>query len=180
MPPHVPSYQKIDCPCCGGDGHEPFIEGTEFELEEARAIVMDQAIPTSRPADAHDIIGTFKIVSDDHEMRRVPDSADALLELLCSRHATMMSARPDKRPGLLKEAPNRAGSTHFVMPRLVRGTLERAFEVYRALEQPLERAILIMFAVAEVHPFDDGNGRVARIMMNAELIRAGLVRADAA
>ena len=29
-----------------------------------------------------------------------------------------------------------------------------------------------MFLVAEVHPFDDGNGRVARAMMNAELIAA--------
>jgi Fic family protein len=29
-----------------------------------------------------------------------------------------------------------------------------------------------MFVVAEVHPFDDGNGRIARIMMNAELIAA--------
>ena len=35
--------------------------------------------------------------------------------------------------------------------------------------EPLSRAIFIMFVVAEVHPFDDGNGRIARIMMNAEL-----------
>jgi len=26
-----------------------------------------------------------------------------------------------------------------------------------------------MFLVSEVHPFDDGNGRLARVMMNAEL-----------
>ena len=30
--------------------------------------------------------------------------------------------------------------------------------------------------VAEVHPFKDGNGRVARIFLNAELTRAGLSR----
>jgi Fic family protein len=30
-----------------------------------------------------------------------------------------------------------------------------------------------MFIVNEVHPFVDGNGRVARIMMNAELVAAG-------
>ncbi len=29
-----------------------------------------------------------------------------------------------------------------------------------------------MFLVSEVHPFDDGNGRLARIMMNAELVAA--------
>lgn len=28
----------------------------------------------------------------------------------------------------------------------------------------------MMFLVSEIHPFSDGNGRVARIMMNAELV----------
>ena len=26
--------------------------------------------------------------------------------------------------------------------------------------------------ISEVHPFNDGNGRIARVMMNAELVRA--------
>ena len=33
-----------------------------------------------------------------------------------------------------------------------------------------------MFLVAEVHPFADGNGRLARVMMNAELIAGGQAR----
>jgi len=31
----------------------------------------------------------------------------------------------------------------------------------------------MMFLISEVHPFVDGNGRVARIMMNAELFAEG-------
>ena len=31
----------------------------------------------------------------------------------------------------------------------------------------------MLFVVGEVHPFADGNGRVSRIMMNAELTAAG-------
>ena len=34
----------------------------------------------------------------------------------------------------------------------------------------------MMFLVTEVHPFADGNGRVARIMMNAELAAAQQTR----
>jgi len=33
-----------------------------------------------------------------------------------------------------------------------------------------------MFVVSEVHPFSDGNGRIARIMMNAELVAANQTR----
>jgi Fic family protein len=31
----------------------------------------------------------------------------------------------------------------------------------------------MMFMITEVHPFLDGNGRIARVMMNAELVKAG-------
>jgi fido (protein-threonine AMPylation protein) len=31
----------------------------------------------------------------------------------------------------------------------------------------------MMFLISEVHPFDDGNGRLARLAMNAELSNAG-------
>ena len=34
----------------------------------------------------------------------------------------------------------------------------------------------MMFLVAELHLFTDGNGRLARIMMNAELVAAGEAR----
>jgi fido (protein-threonine AMPylation protein) len=37
----------------------------------------------------------------------------------------------------------------------------------------LPRAIFMMFLVSDVHPFVDGNGRIARIMMSSELVAAG-------
>ena len=33
-----------------------------------------------------------------------------------------------------------------------------------------------MFMVSEIHPFLDGNGRIARVMMNAELVKADQTR----
>ena len=38
------------------------------------------------------------------------------------------------------------------------------------------RALMAMFLVAEVHPFTDGNGRLARLVMNAELSVVGACR----
>ena len=147
-----------------------FIEGTEFSVDEAREIVFEGVIPAGRPEDAHDVLGTFRIVSDVAEMSRLPAHSQEFVDLLQARHARIMEGRPDKKPGEFKIQGNQAGNTVFVSPDLVRGTLEKGFEFLNALSEPLQRAIFTMFLVSEVHPFVDGNGRVARAMMNAELV----------
>ena len=43
----------------------------------------------------------------------------------------------------------------------------------RSIRHPFARAVFIMFLTSEVHPFADGNGRISRLMMNAELTAAG-------
>ncbi len=48
----------------------------------------------------------------------------------------------------------------------------QGFGMYNTLEHPFVRALLIMFLFAEVHPFDGGNGRTARAIMNSELVAA--------
>ncbi len=153
-----------------------FIEGTEFEVDQAADIVFNNAIPADRPEDAHDVLGTWQIVSDPVEMVRTPRDAAMLLDLMQSRHATLMSARPDKRPGHLKTEANRAGQTLFVAPDQVEGTLAQGFGYYQCLDTPFARGVFMMFLISEVHPFVDGNGRIARIMMNAELVAAGAER----
>jgi hypothetical protein len=152
------------------------IEGTEFTLDEAAGIVFDDDIPLDRPADAHDVLGTYQVVEDLEEMRRTPRTADELELLLRTRHATVMNSRPEKSPGTYKTRPNRAGSSQFVAPDLVVGTLRHGFELMGGVTAPFHRAVYMMFLISEVHPFADGNGRVARIMMNAELVAAGEVR----
>ncbi len=150
-----------------------YIEGTTFEVDEAEAIVFDKQIPANRPKDAHDIAGTFEIVSDLAEMRRTPRGLDELVALLAARHATMMARRPEAEPGTFKTKPNRAGDTEFAHPAYVVGTLRKGMELYQSVSPGLARAIFLMFLVADVHPFVDGNGRIARVMMNAELLSAG-------
>jgi hypothetical protein len=153
-----------------------YIEGTEFTLDEAGAIVFEEIIPVERPADAHDVLGTYAVVSDLTEMSRTPQSLDEFENLLRTRHARIMAYRPNKLPGQYKVKSNRAGGTEFVAPELVVGTLRRGYEIGSSLTSPFARAVYVKFVTAEVHPFTDGNGRVSRIMMNAELVTAGEVR----
>lgn len=153
-----------------------YIEGTEFTLDEASEIVFDGVVPDQRPADAHDILGTYELTNSVDEMRRTPKGPDEYIDLLRSRHAVIMGGRPDRGPGQFKNRANRAGNTEFVDPAMVEGTLRRGFDIGAGLVSPFARATYMMFVTAEVHPFADGNGRTARIMMNAELAAAGEVR----
>ena len=149
-----------------------YIEGTEFEIEEAyRIIETGQPLP-ARNADSHDVLGTFQIVASRREMRRTPHTADELIEILQDRHKIMMAARPDKNPGMFKMQNNHAGDSHFVDYTLVRGTLMKGYEYYQSLESAFAKALFMLFMISEVHPFNDGNGRISRIMMNAELVHA--------
>lgn len=150
-----------------------FIEGTEFLLAEAEEIIFEGRIPPTRPKDAHDILGTFQVVNDASSRAQSPRSAGEFISSLQNTHTLLLDGRPEARPGRFKEKPNRAGSTTFVAPELVRGTLERGFEFMRALPAGFPRAVFVTFLVSEVHPFDDGNGRVARIAINGELTAAG-------
>lgn len=152
-----------------------YIEGTVFEVGEAREIAMEARIPSRRAADGHDILGTFQVVSDVAKMSTKISriSPDAFLELIKDWHQVIMKGRPDKRPGLFKQEANKAGSTTFVLPERVEGTLRLGFEMGRAIPHPFGRAAFLMYLLSEVHPFDDGNGRITRAVVNAELASHG-------
>lgn len=147
-----------------------FIEGTEFDVDEAAEIVFQNVIPPDRPNDAHDILGTYRLASNYQEMSQIPDDFDDFIQKIKYRHAEIMASRKEMNPGTFKTRTNIAGSTIFVRPELVSGTLKKGFEIYRGLEYPFHRAVYMMFLISEVHPFTDGNGRLARIMMNVELV----------
>ncbi len=146
-----------------------FIEGTEFELAEAVEVVYGGKQVPSRAGDAHDLLGTYQIVSSLAEMTTLAATPGEFLGLLLARHEIVLGGRPDRAPGRFKEIANRAGDSQFVRPDLVTGTLWAGWELLAGLDTSFERAVYMMFLVSEVHPFNDGNGRMARIMANAEL-----------
>lgn len=150
-----------------------FIEGTRFKIQEAQEIIETGKPMLSRDDDSHDVLGTYQLVSSKAEMSITPSTPEELIQLLKERHRVLLSARLSKHPGELKERNNYAGDTEFVDFTLVRGTLIRGFDFYRGLSDPFAKAAFMMFLVSEVHPFSDGNGRLARIMMNAELVKEG-------
>lgn len=153
-----------------------YIEGTTFTIEEAEEIVFHGHIIENRSEDSHDVLGTFNAAINSPWRDQPPRTADDFLVWLRNVNALVMQKRIEKKPGEWKDKANQAGSTYFVMPELVPGTLREGFKRIGALPHPLARAIMTMFVITEVHPFIDGNGRTARLAMNCMLSAENLSR----
>ena len=65
-----------------------------------------------------------------------------------------------------RSAPSRAGSAAVAEGSHLALTVPGGFA----------RAICYAFLVSEIHPFEDGNGRLSRLVMNSELTIVGLSR----
>ncbi len=146
-----------------------FIEGTEFDVAEARGFVLEGKPIEERPKDSHDILGVFWQALNPGWVNQTLAVGEAALTQLRERHADQMRERPEAGPGEFKEKPNRTGNSEFVQPKLVRGTLFEGSKILPSLPTGTARALFAMFLVTEVHPFLDGNGRLARLIMNSEL-----------
>ena len=153
-----------------------FIEGTEFDVQEARGFVLEGKPIVQRPKDSHDVIGVFRQAMSPAWVNQTLSSGEPVLAQLRARHADQMAERPEVSPGEFKVHANRAGNTEFVDPKLVRGTLIEGSRILPSVPAGTARALLAMFLVSEVHPFADGNGRLARLVMNAELSVVGACR----
>jgi hypothetical protein len=157
-----------------------FIEGTRFTVEEAQVLVYDgeaaQRLEAERPDDAHDVRETYRLIADRNVSREVAADPPHFLELLKRRHARMMASRLSILPGVFKKKPNSFGTRDFVSPELVSETLVRAWHLSQDLPAGPARALFMLFLIAEVHPFTDGNGRISRLGMNAEFEHADCAR----
>jgi hypothetical protein len=153
-----------------------YVEGTEFAIEEARDIALEGRIVEQRLKDSHDILGVFRLALQSPGRDTVPAVGADFPAELARRHAQMLAERAEINPGQFKLEHNRAGEIWFADPKLVRGTLIEGSTLARSIPEGLARAIYYSFLVTEVHPFNDGNGRIARLVMNAELSRVGEAR----
>jgi Fic/DOC family len=154
-----------------------YIEGTRFLVEEAREIVFDGKIPEARPEDGHDIQKTYLKLMEPPRPRMDEISAEEFVLGLQLDHGEIMRQRPDISPGEFKTTPNAAGNTVFVSPEKVRGTLMEGLQIVQAASDPFSRALIAHFLISDVHPFNDGNGRLCRTVMSRELVSHGLSHA---
>lgn len=160
------------------------IEGTQATLQEVLRFDADEF---GQPEKRNDI---FEVIN----YRRAADRAESELQdrpftlnLIRGIHQTLMSGvrGKDKSPGAFRIEQNfvgRPGTTieqaRFVppSPTLLQEALDN-FIAYATTnhEDPLVQAAILHAQFEIIHPFNDGNGRVGRILIPLYLTKRGLL-----
>ncbi len=151
------------------------IEGSTLTLRDTQMLLEEGMTPPNRPdsdvreAQAHRNI-FFKMLDFKSELP---------LDLLCEWHYELMQySRPDIAGQIRKEPVTISGSKYVPpRPEVLGYLLESFFEWYKGKESrllnPVERAAQVHLKFVTIHPFGDGNGRIARLLMNHALYRSG-------
>lgn len=106
-----------------------------------------------------------------------PVRAESLLRLW---HGMACEGLEGFLPGHFKITGNCGGDRSVIRarPDRVTGSVRQLMgELYESVPPGLPRAVLLLMGVSDIHPFFDGNGRVALTLMNRELECAGLMPA---
>ena len=170
--------------------HSLSIEGYQVSPELIQRIEQGQWDPASTAIDASQ---TNALAAKGYQLafEKVLDSVRAILEgadvvtVIREQHAAWYQSlfSPSVRAGLL--APhdlagyrNRSvyikGSRHAPPAyEVLSDLMERYFELLSNEPSPVVRAVLGHFFFVYIHPYMDGNGRIARFLMNALFAAAG-------
>ena len=142
------------------------IENEWIYLDSAKEIIFNH-LPVY-DADYAEFKGLYDLAADWKEMKIIPASPDEFVESLRYRHSLIYRGATDKKPGLFRENTP-AG---WIDCLKVTGSLKKAFTYNQGLPSAFARAACTHFIINAIKPFHYGNGIIARLMMNAEMVAA--------
>ena len=172
------------------------IEGNQLTYGETLTLLRYGITAQGKPLKDHlDIIGhrdavnvMLDMVKGDRPLRQT--DVRQLHQVMLKEDYPQRAITPDGREvfrtihgGVYKREPNHVvtadGDRHYYAePNAVPGLMRDLLDWYTEAEEkdelhPLLRAAILHHEFVAIHPFDDGNGRIGRIVMNFALMRAG-------
>ena len=158
------------------------IEGSKLTEDQTRYIYETNTLLTEKESitNLDDIIETanhFKLV--DYML----DVADEELseEIIKEFHKILKEGTSDSRKdwfnvGDYKKLANEAGSMKTTLPKNVQKDMVKLMQWYNSLGKiTIENIIEFHYRFECIHPFQDGNGRVGRIIMFKECLKNGII-----
>ena len=175
--------------------HSNAVEGNSLTLGETRSLILHGLTAHGKPIRDHldiqghdDAVKTIEsAVKDGHGLNEVfiRNLHRALLKEPYEVEAIAPDGTPCKRLiaiGDYKSMPNNVKTStdeiyYFTPPEQVKPEMTDLLDWYRAQEAAGEHPVIIAatfhYRFVRIHPFDDGNGRMARLLMNLILIKHG-------
>ena len=158
------------------------IEGSRLTHEQTRYIFETNTIGVT----ADTAVSVDDIVETVNHFRCIDlviDRAEEPLseELTKALHGILKSGTSDSRKewfavGDYKRLPNEVGGEKTCEPELVHDCMQRLLAEYNSKPQhTLEDILDLHVRFEKIHPFQDGNGRVGRLIMFKECLRSGIV-----
>lgn len=154
------------------------MEGSRLTHEQTRYIFETNTIGLE-----HDVLPVDDIIETANHFRCVDlvlDKAHLPLTetFIKTLHATLKNGTRDSRTewfavGAYKKRPNEVGGLATTPPEAVPRQMKALLERYHAARQPKTLPELLAFHVQleRIHPFQDGNGRVGRLLLFKECLK---------
>lgn len=171
-------YHRVQVDLAFNSNH---MEGSVLSHEQTRLIFetktigcADAAIPVDDIIETVNHFRCFDLVLDkaNHELS---------LALLRELHEQLKAGTTDAGTswfavGDFKRLPNEVGGRATTAPEDVENALRDLLRRHHAIERPgLEDIVAFHVELERIHPFQDGNGRVGRLLMFKECLRCNIV-----
>ena len=156
------------------------IEGSQLTHEQTRYIFETNTIGlTEGPVNVNDIVETvnhFRCIDMVIDHATDDLSTDSIKEL----HGVLKTGTSDSRKdwfavGDYKRLPNEVGGEETCAPEHVGEEMERLLNDYLSSKRQFEDILDLHVRFERIHPFQDGNGRVGRLVMFKECLGSGIV-----
>lgn len=171
-------YHRIQIDLTYNSNH---MEGSRLSHEQTRHIFETRSVlPGANALPVDDIIETsnhFRCVDWMIANARRPLSETSIKRL----HGLLKSGTEDAAKGWFavgeyKRLPNEVGGRETVLPGQVAGEMRKLLAWYEALpEKTLANLLAFHVRFERIHPFQDGNGRIGRLILFKECLRWGIV-----
>ncbi|WP_455423874.1 Fic family protein [Candidatus Contubernalis alkaliaceticus] len=152
------------------------IEGSTLTLSETKVVLEGITVGGKTIREHLEVINHKAAILYIEELVQ---SGESLTEWnIKSLHRLVLKKIDDKNAGMYRlEYVVISGAEHRPpVPVLIKQQMEQLIEHYNNVWHklhPVERAVLLHGEFVKIHPFIDGNGRTARLLMNFELIKSG-------
>jgi len=153
------------------------IEGNTLTRQET-AVVVEKGLTVSGKS----LVEHLEATNHAKALGRVVELARSEKESLSERtimelHETILRGIDDENAGCYRSIPVRISDSSVVLPNPIK-VPQKMTEFVAGLTDsgalhPVELAAMAHYELVTIHPFTDGNGRIARLLMNLLLLQQG-------